>query len=75
MSDKHAADYPDLFKVFEQVQHLEDSNAKFAPELKHGNQQSKIVQIMHQHGIMTGDFVEYGAGKAGLASFIGREAD
>ena len=75
MGEKYQADFPDLFHVLDQVDHIESQADKFAPQLKHSNQQSKIVELMKNANLLCGDFVEYGAGKAGLSSFIALEAD
>ena len=75
VSDKYCMEFPDLFHVYDQVKHIEAAGEKFTPELKHGNQQTKIVKIMGENGLLKGDFVEYGAGKAGLSSFIGESAE
>jgi tRNA:m4X modification enzyme len=49
----------------------EDSD-KFEPELKHMNQQNKIVDWMQGHNLLENDtvYIEYGAGRAGLSSFV-----
>ena len=48
---------------------------RFAPQLKHTNQQTKIVELMRPKQLLRGDFVEFGAGKAGLSFSVAEAAE
>ena len=66
----------DLFRVSEIVDKW-GSDQMLKPELKHTNQQNKIVDWMKDHELLKSKeksidqvFIEYGAGRAGLSSYI-----
>ena len=69
--------------MFESVHKIEkyyldgENLAKLEPEAKHTNQQNKIVDWMSDHKLISEVpdntdrlFIEYGAGRAGLSSFV-----
>ena len=81
IQEKHKDDvmYRDLFKsvdIIEEFYQNDKEADKFAPQMKHMNQQNKIVDWMKQHGLLEVKkdvdrvYIEYGAGRAGLSSYV-----
>jgi len=86
MKEKHKEneDLKSLFQVQEVIYHfLQNKNSEFnqklKPEMKHSNQQNKIVDWMVEKKLLRVSnlsdeknklFIEYGAGRAGLSSFV-----
>ena len=76
--------YRDLFRsvdIIEEFYKNDKEADKFAPQMKHMNQQNKIVDWMKDHGLLEVKkdvdrvYIEYGAGRAGLSSYVADRID